>query len=125
MKPMNRARRYLALRWLLAAIVVVLLCAGLRPHPVPETFHEEDKLYHLLGFAVLAVSTRLAFPRRAWWWLALAMLTLGLGIELAQNLEPARQGSLWDFLFDAVGVSLGLLLARLPVLRRWADPERP
>src|SRR5699024_6151600 len=85
---LHAARRTLA-HLAFVVVVCVLLYAGLGPHSVPEMFHEEDKLFHLLGFAALAVCTRLAFPRRAWWWQALAMLALGAGIELAQNLQPA------------------------------------
>ncbi len=114
------ATRRVLLRLAFAVVACFLLYAGLRAQSVPELFHEEDKLYHLAGFAALAVCTRLAFPRPAWWWQALAMLAMGGGIELAQNLEPARLGSAWDFLFDAIGVAIGLALARLPYLRHLA-----
>lgn len=110
-------------RVVFVVVVCILLYAGLRQNPVPEMFHEEDKLYHALGFAVLAVSTRLAFPRGPWWWQALGALVLGGGIELAQNLQPARTGSVWDFLFDALGVGAGWLLLQLPTLRRWRTPQ--
>ena len=110
-------------RWLIrVAFIVVLgvvLYAGLRQQPVPETFHDEDKLYHVLGFAVLAMCTRLAFPRRSWWWQVLGVLVIGGGIELLQNLQPARAGSAWDFLADVIGVGIGWLLLQLPLLRRW------
>ena len=118
MSSSHHATRRTLMRFAFVVIVCGLLYAGLRPHPVPELFHEEDKLYHLLGFAALAVCTRVAFPRHAWWWQALAMLVLGAGIELAQNLQPARTGSMWDFLFDTLGVGIGLALARLPFMRR-------
>lgn len=100
----------------------ILLYTGPRPRPVPEIFHQEDKLYHLLGFATLAIGTRLALPRQAWWWQALAMLALGAGIELVQNLEPARVGSVWNFLFDAIGVRAGLLAVQLALFNRWRAP---
>lgn len=122
---MTRSHRRL-LRYLLrVAFVLVLgflLYAGLRQNPAPEMFHEEDKLYHLLGFAALIACTRLAFPRGTWWWQALGVLALGGGIELLQNLEPARTGSIWDFLFDLLGVGLGLLLVRLPLFKRLGAP---
>ncbi|HET8553850.1 MAG TPA: hypothetical protein VFL78_03415 [Rhodanobacteraceae bacterium] len=107
-----------ALRVAFVLVFAFLLYAGLRQNPVPELFHEEDKLYHLIGFAAFIACARLAFPRGAWWWQTAGALALGAGIELAQNLQPARTGSIWDFLFDAVGVGLGLLLLRLPVFQR-------
>ncbi len=108
-----------------AALVVVLaivLYAGLGPHPVPQGFHEEDKLYHLIGFAALAACTRLTFPRAAWWWQVIGVLALGGGIELAQTFQPERVGSVWDFLFDGVGVAAGWLLLQMPTLRAWGAP---
>lgn len=113
-------------RYAMRAIFVLVLCAllyaGLRQNPVPELFHEEDKLYHLIGFAAFIACARLAFPRGAWWWQAVGALALGGGIELVQNLQPARVGSIWDFLFDALGVGAGLLLVRLPVFRQLDEP---
>jgi len=110
-------------RWLMRAVFIAVLAAvlyaGLRQQPVPEVFNQEDKLYHVLGFAALAVCTRLAFPRRGWWWQVLGALAIGGGIELLQNMQPARVGSLWDFVADAIGVGIGWLLLQLPILRRW------
>lgn len=110
-------------RWLsraaFIAVLGFLLYAGLRLNPVPQTFHEEDKIYHLLGFAALAICTRMAFPHRPWWWQVFGALAVGGGIELLQTLEPARIGSIWDFLFDALGVGVGWLVLQLPILRRW------
>lgn len=113
------ALRRLLVRVAFLAVLAVVLYAGLRQQPVPEVFNHEDKLYHVLGFAALAVCTRLAFPHRAWWWQALGALIIGGGIELLQNLQPARAGSLWDFLADIIGVGIGWLLLQLPLLRRW------
>ncbi len=120
MSTRTRSTRRTLLCAILVIIVVILLYAGLTANPVPETFHEEDKLYHTLGFAALALCTRLAFARRAWWPQVLAMLALGGAIEVGQMLLPLRTGSVWDFLFDALGVIIGLSLARIPFLRRLA-----
>ncbi|HET7268090.1 MAG TPA: VanZ family protein [Oleiagrimonas sp.] len=116
-RPSPALRRVLV-RAAFIAVLAVVLYAGLRQQAVPETFDNEDKLYHLLGFAALAVCTRLAFPRWRWWWQVLGALAIGGGIELFQNLQPARVGSWWDFLADAIGVGLGWLLLQLPPLRR-------
>lgn len=113
------ALRRLLMRAVFIAVLAVVLYAGLRQQPVPEVFDQEDKLYHVLGFAALAMCTRLAFPRGGWWWQVLGALAIGGGIELAQNLHPERVGSLWDFLADAIGVGIGWLLLQLPLLRRW------
>jgi VanZ family protein len=112
--------RRVVLRIVFVAVLAVLLYAGLREHPVPELFHEEDKLHHLLGFAVLAVSMRMAFPRGRLRWQLPAMLALAAGIELAQNLMPERTGSMWDMWAGTLGIALGLASTMLPALHRFA-----
>lgn len=120
MTPPDPALRRVVLRIAFAVVLAVLLYAGLREQPVPELFHEEDKLHHVLGFAVLAMSARMAFPHGRLRWQLPAMLALGAAIELAQNLLPGRTGSVWDMLADMLGVGLGLALAALPAMRRFA-----
>jgi VanZ family protein len=120
MTPPDPVLRRLVLRIAFAVVLAVLLYAGLREQPVPELFHEEDKLHHVLGFAVLAVSMRMAFPRGRLRWQLPALLALAAGIELVQKLMPERTGSVWDLLAGAFGVTLGLALALLPALRRFA-----
>ena len=44
-------------------VLAVVLFNGLKPEPVPQLFDQQDKLHHLLGFAALAFTLRLAFPR--------------------------------------------------------------
>jgi VanZ family protein len=39
--------------------------------------------------------------------LALALLALGVGIEVAQSFTPDREPSAWDVLADVVGMALG------------------
>ena len=51
------------------AVLAVILFAGLKPDPVPQLFSQQDKLHHMLGFAALAFSLRLAFPRLPLGWL--------------------------------------------------------
>jgi VanZ family protein len=117
---MPSPRRRVILRTLFAIVLAILLYAGLRPEHVPELFNEEDKLHHLAGFAALALSARMAFPRGSWVWQVVAMVALGVCIELAQELLPDRTSSIWDILANLVGLAVGLALSRLPALRRFA-----
>jgi VanZ family protein len=70
-----------------------------------------DKARHLMAFAVLAWVAMQAFAatRRV----ALALLAYGVFIELVQSQIPGRMASGADLAADAVGIGLGLLLARL------------
>ncbi len=89
------------------AVLAVVLYTGLRPEPVPQVFDQQDKLHHLLGFAALMFTMRLAFPQ---WHLARTIvlsLAAATMIELAQGLLPNRQASLGDMLANTLGVLLG------------------
>jgi VanZ family protein len=89
-------------------VALVVLVTGLSPVPVPQVFWHQDKVHHLLGFAALAFTARLAFPRVPVPWLAAAMLAGPTAIELGQGLLPLRTASAPDMLANAVGVLLGM-----------------
>lgn len=97
----------------LAVVAVLVMVVGLEPVPVPEWFPQQDKLHHLLGFAALCFTARLAFPRARSGWLVAACLLAALLIELCQGLFlPARTASLGDMAANALGVMLGVAAAR-------------
>ena len=88
-------------------VLAVILFSGLRPEPVPQVFDQQDKLHHMLGFAALIFTLRLAFPQwRVFWCIALSLGAATL-IELGQSLLPNRQASLGDMLANTLGVFLG------------------
>lgn len=121
---MNPRSPSLRRAWAQVAFVVVLaaiLVAALGPASVPKGFPEADKLHHVVGFAVLTVTMRWAFPRAHWAWLVAAALGFGAGIELVQRMLPDHVASVWDFAFDALGVAIGWWLLRLPILRDWRE----
>ena len=101
-----------ASRWLFwFAMAATLLLSLLPPSGIPPALTFWDKAQHALGFVVLA-------------WLALAsgmrtqrvlvgLLLWGAVIELLQSLTSWRQGDVWDWVADAVGVLMGCLLYRL------------
>jgi len=89
------------------AVLAVILFSGLRPEPVPQVFEQQDKLHHLLGFAALMFTLRLAFPQWRVLWAIAASLAAAVLIELAQSLLPNRWASLGDMLANTLGVLLG------------------
>ncbi|MCQ4313840.1 VanZ family protein [Pseudomonas stutzeri] len=111
------------------AVLAVILFTGLRPDPIPQAFDQQDKLHHLLGFAALMFTMRLAFPQWRLLWLIVLSLTAALMIEIAQGLLPNRQASLADMLANTLGVLLGWASSSLAY--RWylrrigvtTDPE--
>lgn len=115
--PRHALRRLLP-RVATGMVAALLLYAGLTGNPAPEWFPGIDKLYHMAGFAVLAMCMRLAFVDGRTGVQVTCMLALGAGIETVQAFIPGATASLWDFLADAIGTGLGLLAMQLPLLRR-------
>ena len=75
-------------------------------------FEHSDKVKHLASYATLmfwwaqlyiAPKQRLA--------LAVALILLGIGIELLQGYTPDRQSDVWDALANTAGILLGWLIA--------------
>jgi VanZ family protein len=91
--------------WSCTAAVLFL---ALRPQPAePMLFNHLDKLQHAAAFAVLTALGWLAGWRRPGR-LGLALVGLGVLIEVLQMLTKTRQGEVADALADAVGVALAL-----------------
>jgi VanZ family protein len=89
------------------AVLAVILFSGLRPEPVPQIFDQQDKLHHVVGFAALMFTLRLAFPQWRVLWAIMVSLSAALLIEIGQSLLPNRQASLGDMLANTFGVLLG------------------
>lgn len=106
--------------WRCAFVLCVLVVCGLSLTPPttlpPSAFSMWDKAQHALAFVALAVLGLQAYPGR-WGRLWLGLLLLGAAIEVAQSVVGWRQGDVADWVADAVGVALGVVLFR--TLRRW------
>lgn len=106
--------------WGLLALVVVL---SLLPTGVPAGFEGGDKLQHLLAYMVLGFWFAVLYPRQRRLSL-LGLILLGAALEVAQGLVPARMASPFDGLADALGVVLGIWLARSPAQGLFSWIER-
>jgi len=102
----------------LALALSALLWVGLGADPVAKGFPYQDKLYHFVGFFVLALTLRLAFPRLKLAW----FLGLGIGtavvIEAVQFFMIDRDASLGDMIANVAGIVLGWLASRW-IRGRW------
>jgi VanZ family protein len=76
---------------------------------LPSAFNFWDKAQHALGFAALALTGLLSYPRQIRL-LIPSLVLLGLGIEYAQYLTGWRQGDWADWLADCVGLAIGSLI---------------
>ncbi|MEN9543584.1 MAG: hypothetical protein RLZZ598_417 [Pseudomonadota bacterium] len=114
-------------RGLFALAVLVVLVFALKPASTESLLFEDfDKLQHIAAFIVLTALGLLAGLRPIWA-LALSLLALSVGIELAQALTPDRTPDVRDVAADAIGIATGLLLYALRrVFSRWrASRIRP
>lgn len=103
--------------WAAAAAVLAL---AVMPPPDTPPLIPWDKASHFLGFYVLTLLAAAAFPRRALFWLALALSAYGALIEGIQALPAVgRDADFWDWVADTVAVAAALLPLLLPRWRAW------
>ncbi len=100
----------LPLRILAALTVAVLLVLLLGPSlEVEQQISGLDKVAHFGAFGLLLWAFGVLFPSRSRVLLAICALLAGGGIELVQGMI-GRDASWFDFLADALGVALALLV---------------
>lgn len=82
------------------------------PPPLHLDIDDGDKLGHVLAYATLSAWAVMVFARpRAWFAAALALVALGIGMEVAQGaLTDSRLRDPLDAVANTFGVGLGLLL---------------
>ncbi|WP_408898177.1 hypothetical protein ACJ5H2_03505 [Nocardioides sp. R1-1] len=111
MKPLRLPWLWTGL-WLLLVAAVVVLSLGSPPSgpDVPAS----DKWQHLTAYGVLALgAVQLFRPGRALTTAALALVLLGVGLEVAQGTLTENRMMDWrDAVANAAGVALGLLSSR-------------
>ncbi len=100
-------------RALFFAAVLGVCWLAFSPNPPAAADLGWDKLNHVSAFAVLTFCAGRGFPRRGRFsaGVPLALLALGVFIELVQSQIPNRSAEAADVLADAVGIAAGLLLA--------------
>lgn len=114
-KPLRRPLFWLGL-WCTAVLLVIVLC--LVPAPsLPELPQNSDKVEHFLAYFVLAASAvQLWAGRGALLRVALGLIALGIGIEIAQGtLTELRSADPMDALANSGGVVAGMATALTPL----------
>ena len=109
--------------WIAASVLLVLavLYASLAPLNVPADLPTHfDKVEHAAAYVFLAVWFTGLVARPRYWRVAVALVALGLTIEVLQAAMPfGRQGDPWDVLANVAGIGIGVALARW-VTGSWA-----
>ena len=118
---MNPPRHHRVWYLLGAVLTLVVIVSGLVPSEDLPRLQLSDKFEHLIAYVGLAVWFGGLLPPRRYVSLALVLLALGGGIEIAQGLMGLGREADWrDFLADALGVGFGLSLS-LAGLQYWAS----
>ncbi len=117
LKPLRWPRLWLSL-WGVAILVVIVVC--LMPMPaMPPLPDNSDKIEHLLAYFFLAaLAVQLFQGRRALWIIAMALVVMGIGIEIAQGVLTAHRAADPR---DALANTIGVLLGMATLLTPWRD----
>jgi len=112
-KSVNAVIRWAAITGFAAGVAAVSVLSLIPSDALPG-IEVWDKLQHLLAYLVLAVTGAVAFPgRRSLPWLAIGLLILGCVLEAIQAFVPGRVADVDDAVANAIGVGLGLVIARV------------
>ena len=97
--------------WLSGAIALAIIGLSLLPLAQLPDVSGSDKTHHLIAYAVLAIPTAIAMPRRIW---TMALLYICLG-GLTELIQPYvnRYGEWLDFIANATGVLIGSVFGLL------------
>jgi len=99
--------------YLTVVIAFVIGLATLTPVEKLTVVSGSDKLYHLLSFAILTFTIAMVRPKAVRWLLILNLI-FGGAIELLQPFL-SRSCEFADFLADACGATLGIMVSRVLV----------
>lgn len=110
MRPLRLAALWKLIGWTLVAAVIV---ASLVPPPVDARL-PNDKLMHLLTYALLALWFGAIYRRERFARIGLLLIVLGVLIEFAQGLTRTRSFEFADMVADGLGTLAGLLAAATP-----------
>ncbi|GLK88096.1 VanZ family protein [Pseudomonas turukhanskensis] len=101
------------LRGLVFFVVLgAIVYSGLRPHALPVADDTQNLLLHVLAFAALVGSARLAFASTHAFWTVLYSLIFALMLELLQGLFPEGAVSVPAIAANILGVFAGLAVAQ-------------
>jgi VanZ family protein len=122
LREFHRPRLWLGI-WLFGWLLCITLSL-VHPPRIDLDLPEGDKIGHFLAYASLSAwSVWLFASRRHRWQAALALVALGVVMELAQGaLTSDRMMDVRDALANGLGVGLGQLLAlgrAQTLLQRW------
>jgi VanZ family protein len=125
LQDLRFGRFWLVFGWLSVMAAMVL---SLVPAQVMELPDWNDKLEHSFGYFLLTFWFCSIYPRRNHWIVGMAMMGMGLLVEILQGvMQMGRHADVYDLLADAIGIVPALLVALTPLGRwpRWLEALVP
>jgi VanZ family protein len=125
LQDLRFGRFWLVFGWLSVAAAMVLSLIPIATVTMPNW---NDKLQHAVGYFLLTFWFCGIYPRRNYWIVGLAMMGMGIVVEILQGaMQLGRQADTRDLVADAVGIVPALLLALTPLGRwpRWLEAFVP
>jgi VanZ family protein len=107
-----------ALGWL---FVISVATGSLLPAPVVDDLMDDnDKLMHASAYLMLMVWFGGLYPRRKHLRIAVALLGLGIALDLLQGLTSTRSLDVYDMVANSLGLGVGFALSTL-LLEGWCQ----
>lgn len=101
--------------WSLCVVIAILALVPQDPTQQP-LFALADKIVHAAAFLILGLAGLYAYPARLLS-IALLLIALGGGIEIAQGHVASRSQELADFYADLIGIAIAFGLSTLKKMR--------
>jgi VanZ family protein len=110
-RPLKWRPLWLAIGWLLVAVVVALSLTPKLPKVAAGIDHA-DKIGHFLAYFALMSWFGFIYRPSAHAWIALLLVLLGVALEIVQYFTAYRWFSFADMVANALGVMAGFAFAR-------------
>lgn len=117
MLPLRHPWVWLLLGW---ALVISVVVGSLVPASMLRAITLSDKIMHAGSYFLLMIWFAGLYRRNKHPWVALALLLLGIGLDVLQLDTATRTFDVADIAADAVGIVVGLALSML-VLEGWCQ----
>lgn len=102
------------------ALIAAVIYGSLTSDGVVRGLPFSDKVVHAFSYGLLMLWFAGLYARNRHGWIALVVLTLGLGLEIIQSQLSYRSFDPFDLLANALGVAVGFVLS-FWVLAGWCQ----
>jgi VanZ family protein len=117
--PLRHPRFWLILGWGFVVLATLASLAPIQKLPMPPNLN--DKIEHVVGYALLALWFAGIYPRSRYPWIAGSLFVMGIAIEWLQGaMHWGRSADFHDVIANVTGIAIGLSLA-WAALGGWAQ----